>query len=60
MPKIDLGPFITSIVIALVFFAIGRYFAVLLDDVGRWIIYISLIVFYAVWWFSYQRRKRKK
>jgi hypothetical protein len=60
MPKIDFGPFITSIVIALVFFAIGRYFAIQLDDAGRWAIYIGLIVFYAIWWFFYQRRKGKK
>lgn len=60
MPKIDLGPFIQSIVVALVLFAIGRFIAIQMDDVGRWVIYIALIIFYAVWWVSYQRRKRKK
>ena len=60
MPKIDFGPFIQSIVVALIFFAIGRFIAIQMDDVGRWMIYAALIIFYAVWWVSYQRRKRKK
>ena len=60
MPKIDFGPFIQSIVVALIFFAIGRFIAIQLDDVGRWVIYVALIIFYAVWWVSYRRRKRKK
>ena len=60
MPKIDLGPFIQSIIMALIFFAIGRFIAIQMDDAGRWMIYVALIIFYVVWWVSYQRRKRKK
>jgi hypothetical protein len=60
MPKLEIGPFITSIIVALLFFALGRFLVIQMDDAGRWIVYISLIVFYAVWWFFYQRRKRKK
>lgn len=58
--KIDFGPFIQSIIVALVFFAIGRFIAIQLDDVGRWVIYAALIIFYAAWWVFYRRRKRKK
>ena len=60
MPKIDLGPFIQSIIMALLFFAIGRFIAIQMDDTGRWMIYAALIIFYVVWWVSYQRRKRNK
>ena len=60
MPKIDFGPFIQSIVVALLFFAIGRFIAIQMDDVGRWMIYAALIIFYAAWWVWYQRGKRKK
>ena len=60
MPKIDLGPFIQSIAIALVLFAIGRFIVIQMEDVGRWVIFAALIVFYAAWWIFYQRRKRKK
>ena len=60
MPKIDFGPFIQSIAVALVLFAVGRFIVVQTDGTGRWVIYAGLIIFYAAWWFSYRRRKRKK
>ena len=60
MPKIDLGPYITSVAVALVFFALGRFLVIQLEDVGRWVIFVGLFVFYAIWWISYQRKKRKK
>lgn len=60
MPKFDIGPYITSVAVALVFFAIGRFLVIQMDDLGRWVIYIGLIIFYAVWWVWYQRGKRKK
>jgi membrane protein DedA with SNARE-associated domain len=60
MPKIDFGPFIQSIVIALILFAIGRFIVIQMEDVGRWVIFAALIIFYAAWWVFYQRRKRKK
>lgn len=60
MPKIDFGPFIQSIIMALLFFAIGRFIAIQMDDTGRWMIYAALIIFYIVWWVSYQRRKGNK
>ena len=58
--KIDFGPFIQSIIVALVFFAIGRFIAIQLDDVGRWVIYAALIILYSAWWVFYRRRKGKK
>jgi hypothetical protein len=60
MPKIEIGPFITSIIVALLFFALGRFLVIQLEDVGRWVIFGSLLIFYAIWWVAYQRRKRKK
>ena len=60
MPKIDFGPFIQSIVIALILFAVGRFIVVQTGGSGRWLIFAGLIIFYAIWWVSYQRRKRKK
>jgi hypothetical protein len=60
MPKIDFGPFIQSIVIALVLFAVGRFIVLQTGGAGRWVIYAGLIIFYAAWWVFYQRRKRKK
>jgi hypothetical protein len=60
MPNIDFGPFIQSVAIALVLFAIGRFIAIQMEEFGRWMIYAGLIVFYLVWWVSYQRGKRKK
>jgi len=60
MPKIDIGPFIQSIAVALILFAIGRFIAIQMDGLGRWVIFASLIIFYAAWWIWYSRRKRKK
>lgn len=60
MPKIDIGPFIQSVIIALVFFAIGRFFVIQFEDLGKWVIYVALAIFYAVWWVFYQRGKSKK
>ena len=60
MPKIEVGPFIQSIVIALVLFAIGRLIVIQMEDLGRWVIFAAVIIFYAAWWVFYQRRKRKK
>ena len=60
MPKIDFGPFIQSIAIALILFAIGRFIVVQTGGSGRWVIFAALIIFYAAWWVFYQRRKRKK
>jgi hypothetical protein len=60
MFNIKIGPFIKSIAIALVFFAIGRLVVVQMGGVGSWIILIGLVVFYAVWWVFYQRGKKRK
>jgi len=60
MPKIDFGPFIQSIAVALVLFAVGRFIVVQTEGTGRWVIYAGLIIFYAAWWFSYRRGKRRK
>ena len=60
MPKIEIGPFIVSIVVALLFFAIGRFIVIQTEDVGRWMIFVGLIIFYAIWWVSYRRAKKKK
>jgi hypothetical protein len=60
MPKFEIGPFIQSIIVALIFFAIGRFIVIQMEDLGRWVIFIGLIIFYAIWWVAYQRRKRKK
>ena len=60
MPKFEIGPFIQSIIVALIFFAIGRYITIQTDGSGRWLIFIALIIFYAVWWVWYSRNKRKK
>ena len=60
MPKFEIGPFIQSIIVALIFFAIGRYITVQTDGLGRWVIFAALIIFYAVWWVWYSRGKRKK
>ena len=35
-------------------------FVIQMEDLGRWLVYTGLIIFYAVWWFSFQRRNRKK
>jgi len=60
MQKIEFGPLIRTIVIALVFFAIGRFIVMQTQDLGRWIIFGGLIIFYAVWWIMYQNRKKRK
>jgi membrane protein DedA with SNARE-associated domain len=60
MPKIDIGPFIQSIAVALILFAIGRYITIQTDGLGRWVIFAALIIFYAAWWVWYSRGKRKK
>ena len=60
MPKFEIGPFIQSIIVALIFFAIGRYITIQTDGLGRWEIFVALIIFYAVWWVRYSRGKRKK
>jgi hypothetical protein len=60
MPKIEIGPFIMSIVVALLFFAIGRFIVIQTEDVGRWLIFAGLIIFYAIWWVSYRRAKKRK
>jgi hypothetical protein len=60
MPKIEIGPFIQSIAIALVLFAVGRFIVVQTEGAGRWVIYATLIIFYAAWWVWYRRGKRKK
>ena len=60
MQKIEFGPLIRTIVIALVFFAIGRFIVMQTQDLGRWIIFAGIIIFYAVWWIMYQNRKKKK
>jgi len=59
MPKIEIGPFIQSIIVALIFFAIGRYITIQTDGSGRWVIFAALIIFYAVWWVWYSRRRKK-
>jgi hypothetical protein len=59
MPKIRLHPIVINIIIAFVFFAVGRLVVIQLGDIGIWIIVISVIVFYAIWWVRYQRSKRK-
>ena len=60
MPKFEIGPFITSVAVALVFFALGRFLVIQLGDVGMWIIFVGLVIFYAIWWMSYRRKKSKK
>lgn len=60
MPEINLGPFFKSITIALVLFAIGRFIVIQTEELGRWVIFIGLVIFYAVWWVSYRRGKRKE
>ena len=60
MQKIEFGPLIRNIVIALLFFAIGRFIVIQTQDLGRWLIFAGLIIFYAVWWVFYQRRKKRK
>ena len=60
MPKFEIGPFIQSIIVALIFFAIGRYITIQTDGSGRWVILVALILFYAVWWVWYSRGRRKK
>ena len=60
MPKIEIGPFIVSIVVALLFFAIGRFIVIQTGGAGRWMIFAGLIIFYAIWWVSYRRAKKKK
>ena len=60
MPKFEIGPFIQSIIVALIFFAIGRYIVIQSGGSGRWVIFAALIIFYAVWWVWYSRGRRKK
>lgn len=60
MPKFEIGPFIQSIIVALIFFAIGRYIVIQAGGTGRWLIFAALIIFYAVWWVWYTRGRRKK
>jgi hypothetical protein len=60
VPKIDFGPFMRSVIVALIFFAIGRFIVVQTEGSGRWLIYAGLVIFYAAWWFFYRRGTRKK
>jgi hypothetical protein len=57
--EINIGPFFRSLIIAFVFFFGGRFLMNLLGDYGYLVIIIGLIVFYAVWWRSYQQNKNK-
>lgn len=59
MPNIKWTPLVISIVIALVFFALGRMIMVQMGSNGIWVVVVMLVVFYAGWWMLYQRSKRK-
>lgn len=59
MPKIKLLPIAKSIAIALIFFALGRLMMIQMGTLGIVIAVGLVIVFYAVWWASYQRGKKK-
>jgi hypothetical protein len=59
MPEIKILPIIKNIAIALIFFALGRLMVIKLGTFGIVLIFIFVIVFYAVWWTRFQRSKAK-
>ena len=59
MPEIKILPILVSILIALVFFALGRVMVMLMGTTGILIVFVLLAVFYFIWWRNYQRSKTK-
>ncbi len=59
MSNKDVVSLIRFVVIAVVLYAIGRFFVVQMGNNGSWLIIVGVIVFYAVWWNNYQRNKKK-
>lgn len=58
MPEIKILPIIKNIAIALIFFAFGRLMVIKLGTLGIVLTFVFVIVFYAIWWVSYQRGKK--
>jgi hypothetical protein len=54
----NISPYVRSILIALVFFVVGRWMVIQMGDNGIWAIIILLVLFYAGWWLFFRRGKR--
>ena len=56
MPKINLLPILKSVIIALVFFTLGRMLTQSLGWAGIWVTVSLLVIFYAAWWWLGRRK----
>ena len=59
MRDIKVGPFVRSILFAMVFFVLGRIIILQMGNNGIWLIVFLLVVFYFGWWALFRRGKRK-
>ena len=60
MPDIKISPFIKSIAIALIFYALGRLIVLQMGTNGIWLILGSLVIFYGWRWVIFRRNKGNK
>jgi hypothetical protein len=58
MLKIKLLPIIKSIIIALIFFALGRIMLLQMGTLGIVIAIALVVIFYIIWGVSYRRGKK--
>ena len=59
MREIKILPIIKYLVLAFLFFALGRLIVIQMGSMGVWIVLLLVIAFYVVWWINYQRGGRK-
>jgi hypothetical protein len=57
MQNFKVGPFTRSILIAMVFFVLGRIIMLQMGSNGIWLIAVLLVVFYFGWWVLFRRGK---
>jgi len=60
MPQLKISPFARSIILVLIFFGLGQFIRYQWDIQGIWLIVILLVIYYAVNWILFQRRKNEK
>ena len=60
MPEIKIVPLIKSLIIALIFFVLGRLIVIQMGTAGMWLTVGLVVVFYTAWWILYRRRTGKR
>lgn len=48
------------LIVAFALFTLGRYAVVEMGANGSWLIIGGVVIFYAIWWANYQRKKKNK